>query len=90
MFKDWEFVFIPGAYFSVDVFFFLSGFLGVYLMTEKLYPKKGKASYPLIYLHRYLRLIPALVFSLFMCWWFLPYVVPEGPAHQMSFTYVEG
>ena len=50
------------ATFAVDTFFFLSGFLTFYLLTLKLYPTKGKTNLLLLYLHRYLRLLPILFF----------------------------
>lgn len=42
------------ATFAVDSFFFLSGFLTFYLLTQKLYPANGKGNYLMLYVHRYL------------------------------------
>ena len=52
---------VPGGFFAVDVFFFLSGFLAVYLMLVKLYSKRGKANYGLIYFHRFYRILPPVL-----------------------------
>ena len=57
IFHKWFFVMVPGGFFAVDVFFFLSGFLTFYLLTAKLLPKKGCDNYPLIYFHRWFRLV---------------------------------
>jgi len=68
--KDWPFFsMIPQGVFSVDVFFFLSGFLVFYLLTAKIKEKNGRANYPMIYLHRYLRLtIPVIFLTVFNIW----------------------
>lgn len=50
------------ATFAVDSFFFLSGFLTFYLLTVKMYPTQGKTNFLLLYLHRYLWLLPILFF----------------------------
>ena len=56
-----------GGFFSVDVFFFLSGFLCSYPLLQKMYPAKGKINVPMTYFHRYYRLIfPILAVTLFM------------------------
>lgn len=58
--------FVMGALYSVDVFFFMSSFLGTYLMVEKF---KGKSmNFIMIYFHRVLRIVPtiALFTALFM------------------------
>lgn len=52
-------VFILGGFYAVDVFFFMSAFLGAYLMIGKF---KGKR-YPnflMVYFHRFYRLLPTL------------------------------
>ena len=48
------------AYLAVDTFLYLSGFLVAYSLIPQL-PSiaKAKVRFPLIYLHRYLRLTPA-------------------------------
>lgn len=56
------YVLFPALY-GVDSFFFLSGFLMFYLVTEKLYKKRknGMGMYIMIYFHRYYRLFFPLV-----------------------------
>jgi peptidoglycan/LPS O-acetylase OafA/YrhL len=60
--KEFWFTLIPGGYYAVDTFYILSGFLVVYLMLGKLYPAKGRTNYPLLYFHRFYRLVPAILF----------------------------
>mmetsp|Transcript_23891 Transcript_23891/g.26509 ORF Transcript_23891/g.26509 Transcript_23891/m.26509 type:complete len:315 (+) Transcript_23891:73-1017(+) len=50
---------VPGGFFAVDVFFYLSGFLGAYLMLLKF---KGKRmNFFMIYFHRFYRLAPNIL-----------------------------
>jgi len=62
IFNNTLFGVVPGGFYAVDSFFFLSGFLTFYLLTMKMYPKNGKANWFLIYFHRYYRLIFPVVF----------------------------
>ena len=56
--KPWIFGIVPGGFFAVDAFFFLSAFLGAYLMLIKLY-KNQKLNLGMIYFHRvYIIIIP--------------------------------
>ena len=65
---------ISGAYFAVDVFFFLSAFLGFYLMTDKLIDsRKGVFAYIFLYVHRYIRILPAMMFMVGLTYFLLPY-----------------
>jgi len=49
---------------SVDVFFFLSGFLMCYLLAVKMYPKQGRINFLALYIHRYIRLtIPLAIIT---------------------------
>ena len=70
------------AFYSVDSFFFLSGFLGAFSMHRvlKTYGKKAiKMSYiwiPLSYMNRFLRIFPMMAFVLLINWFIvdqLPY-----------------
>ena len=65
--EPWSFAFIPGGFFAVDVFFFLSAFLGAYLMLTKFFTKKSM-SFLLIYFHRIYRIVipVGLVIAFFM------------------------
>mmetsp|Transcript_3957 Transcript_3957/g.4831 ORF Transcript_3957/g.4831 Transcript_3957/m.4831 type:complete len:182 (+) Transcript_3957:441-986(+) len=51
----WMFSIVPGGFFAVDVFFFLSAFLGAYLMLVKFF--KRRMNFGLIYFHRIYRLV---------------------------------
>jgi len=65
---------IGTATFAVDSFFFLSGFLTFYLLTEKLYPTNGKGNYLMFYVHRYLRLIFPLGLIIIFTMFIFPYI----------------
>ena len=54
--RPWIFAIVPGGFFAVDVFFFLSAFLGSYLMLAKFYKKPG-LNFAIIYFHRVYRII---------------------------------
>jgi peptidoglycan/LPS O-acetylase OafA/YrhL len=70
---------ISGAYFSVDIFFFFSAFLGFYLITEKLKEtKKGWKAYFFLYVHRYIRILPALMLMLGLAIYVVP-LLGNGP-----------
>lgn len=77
--KSWYSPFLLSAYYSVDVFFFMSGFL-FYFSVQKLF----KESFPktkLIFmsiLGRYCRLLPFLIFGVFGATYLLPYL-SSGP-----------
>jgi len=65
---SWYGIFIMGAFYAVDVFFFLSAFLGAYLMIPKLQNSNLLSlilNFVMIYIHRFIRLIPTL--ALFIC-----------------------
>lgn len=47
---------------SVDIFFFISGFVISYVFVNKLLQAKGKQNFFKLMLHRYLRLAPAYFF----------------------------
>ena len=51
--NDSLFALIPGGLYAVDAFFFLSGFLSFYTLTTRMYPRKGKENFLLLYFHRY-------------------------------------
>lgn len=65
---------IPGSFFAVESFFFLSAFLAVYLMMEQVTRLKQTEGgpwhfvfkAPYIYGMRYLRLTPAYIYVLMM------------------------
>eukprot|EP00026_Physarum_polycephalum_P003243 Phypoly_transcript_03253.p1 GENE.Phypoly_transcript_03253~~Phypoly_transcript_03253.p1 ORF type:complete len:465 (+),score=55.81 Phypoly_transcript_03253:1046-2440(+) len=67
----------PGAEFSVDSFFWLSGFLVTYLTVQEL-QKKNRVNWFLYYFHRIWRLSPAYFYALFfyMC---ISVYMSDGP-----------
>jgi hypothetical protein len=75
--KLWFVNFILSGLYSVDSFFWLSGFLFAYIFSKKLYKIRNPIwnSYiwwPLIYFRRWLRLIPALIFVRLLEWLVIP------------------
>jgi peptidoglycan/LPS O-acetylase OafA/YrhL len=74
-----SFQFIKSAFYAVDNFFFLSGFLGCHLMIKGLakrdLPLRG---IPLIYLARYLRILPAVAFAVGFSYLVVP-ALGHGP-----------
>lgn len=78
--QGWLFPIVPGGFFAVDIFFFLSSFLGVYLMTGKFY-ERNNFSFPMvlkIYFHRYYRLIFAIVAVMIFVMAVFPFI-GDGP-----------
>ena len=76
---------LTGAYFAVDTFFFLSGFLACYIMLKKFYKMLEQKQYvrylksiPFIYLNRFLRLTPTYFFVLLMYLKIVP-LLSSGP-----------
>ena len=72
LFKMFSFNLVSSAPYAVDIFFWLSGFLGVYILLCSMNKRNSKMDNPLmIYLHKYLRIIPIYVLTLlFNCsWW---------------------
>mmetsp|Transcript_591 Transcript_591/g.509 ORF Transcript_591/g.509 Transcript_591/m.509 type:complete len:159 (+) Transcript_591:530-1006(+) len=66
MATSWWTLYISIGYYSVDVFFFLSAFLAVYLMIGK-FEGKGIFHIPMVYLHRIIRVVPSiLIFTAMM------------------------
>ena len=69
---------IGNAYFAVDSFFFLSGFLVAYLTLREMSRKRGKFPFVSFYVHRILRLTPTYMFTLFF-YWYLAVHLTDGP-----------
>jgi len=79
---------VMGAFYSVDVFFFMSAFLGTYLLIPKL-KRNNIITLLLIYFHRFFRIIPTL--GMFL-WLFISFYVflGNGPLwHLTDFGFVE-
>ena len=84
--NDKFFSLIPGGFFAVDTFFYLSGFLTFAIMTQKLYPKGGwvgpKNTF-LIFFHRYYRLIFPIIF-ITIVYTFLVRYLGSGPLFRQT------
>lgn len=85
MIDDKLFGLVPGGFYAVDSFFWLSGFLTFYLLTAKMYPKKGKTNFGLVYFHRYYRLIFPLIFITGMSMYIFP-IMGDGPFYRSNWT----
>eukprot|EP00759_Apiculatamorpha_spiralis_P020915 PhF_6_TR26106/c0_g1_i1/m.36913 len=68
-------LFLFSAYYAVDTFFFISGFLFTYLYIKKAPPLKA---IPMMYLHRVLRLTPCMAMVMLLTWKVVPYMA-SGP-----------
>uniref|UniRef100_A0A7S3KW64 Acyltransferase 3 domain-containing protein n=1 Tax=Euplotes crassus TaxID=5936 RepID=A0A7S3KW64_EUPCR len=75
--SSWYGVFVMGGFYSVDTFFFLSAFLGAYLMTPKLM-KINVFNFIMIYIHRFIRIIPTLALYIAMLLTFVNFM-GSGP-----------
>jgi hypothetical protein len=79
LFKSFSFNIVSSGPYAVDIFFWLSGFLGIYILLGTMKKKNGRMQNPLmIYLHRFLRLIPLYVLTL-LFFWFIMSSVGNGP-----------
>ena len=69
--------------FSIDVFFFMSGFLCALTMTAQFEKIKGTADLVkavlISYTHRYIRLLPLYLLTILVTIAIVPYVFSEGP-----------
>eukprot|EP01137_Pigoraptor_chileana_P009745 Opistho-2@58440 len=75
--KRWNIQFIANGFFSVDSFFYLSGFLVGYLALAEL-QKKGTLPLAKYYIHRFWRLTPTYMFALLVLFKLMP-VMSDGP-----------
>lgn len=79
-FKKVKTAMIYSAVFSVDTFFWLSGFLMAFLLAQQLDSPRGMQlkGWVYLYFHRFYRILPAYMFVLLMCWAFTKYL-GDGP-----------
>jgi hypothetical protein len=78
VYKEWYYRIVVAAEYAVDTFFFLSGFLLVFLVFPKFRAVKGKINILKVYLHRYLRLTPVYAVVVFI-FHKLFYYLGDGP-----------
>ncbi|XP_022094565.1 nose resistant to fluoxetine protein 6-like [Acanthaster planci] len=74
---------VANAFFSVDSFFFLSGFLVAYLTFARFRELRTIKTWALFYFHRYWRLTPLFAFTI-LIWMYIPQYFGYGPAWQSS------
>ena len=80
---------VQSAEFSVDTFFYMSGFLALYVglkKLSKLSPLQVLQGAPLMYLDRWLRLTPLYMFIV----WFYVYVIPVTSTGPYWSTHLAG
>lgn len=68
---------IYGAFYAVDTFFWLSGFLLTYLFLNEI-QLQAKIQWFKLYFSRIYRIVPTYIFCLFLTWAFLKYI-GNGP-----------
>jgi len=71
---------VPAAELSVDIFFYLSGFLVAYMVLKEMKAKRGRVPWGLFYFHRYWRLTPVYAFVVLIYTTLSPYMI-RGPFH---------
>ena len=69
----WYAAFVYGGLFSVDAFFWMSGVLFAYLAIGQFRSTRG-VNWPVLYLHRFIRILPLYMFILFFSWSFSAYI----------------
>ena len=63
-FKNWWGVLAYTGFFAVDVFFFISGFILSYFILIELVKSEGKLRWIMLYVHRIIRILPALAIAI--------------------------
>ncbi|ALC49556.1 CG14204, partial [Drosophila busckii] len=72
---------IKHATFAVDTFLFISGLLVSMISMRLIVKAKGKLNFPMMYLHRYLRLTPVLGVAIMVYMKILP-IIGNGPLYD--------
>lgn len=75
--KEVQGVLVYGAFYAVDVFFWLSGFLMGYIFLLE-YDRKDKMMWNKLYLHRFYRILPTYAIVLFSTWKLIKFM-GDGP-----------
>ena len=71
---------------SVDVFFYLAGFLMAYFTLKELRQRKGRMNWVIVFVHRLWRMTPTMVMALFFCWTVAP-SLGNGPWWRTFMTW---
>jgi peptidoglycan/LPS O-acetylase OafA/YrhL len=83
---EWKYSFLLAGPYSVDVFFFLSGFFLNYGL-QKYFNKKGKVNkfkvFTFTFVNRYLRLLPLYLFAIIGMTYIMPFI-GNGPNYEKS------
>ena len=77
-FKHSRTAIVYGAFYSVDVFFWMGGLLMAYLFIKELVDRKGRMNWGLVYFHRFWRILPVFMFVFFGYWALMKYC-GDGP-----------
>ena len=83
--KKWYFNLVSGAFFAVDVFFFLSGFLFYFNLSKKSNTINSRYNLLTSFFDRYFRLLPLYLVMIFGITSITPFIV-DGPNYQMMQT----
>ncbi|OMJ93323.1 hypothetical protein SteCoe_3675 [Stentor coeruleus] len=78
MFQNWWGILSYGGFFAVDIFFSITGFFTCYFLLVQMEKTKGKIPWKLMYLNRYLRIVPTYAFVLGINYFLLP-LLSNGP-----------
>ncbi|XP_071511439.1 nose resistant to fluoxetine protein 6-like [Diadema antillarum] len=73
-YQNFGFQVISNAFFSVDSFFFLSGFLLTFITLRKMSERDGRIPWGFFYFHRYWRLTPAVLTTILIWMYIKPYM----------------
>jgi len=81
-----RFAFYISGNLAVDVFFWLTGFLAILVCTEQLRVRKHNTvlTVLLIYLHRYIRMLPIYVLAIVVPMFILPHIYKGGNYHVVD------
>ncbi|XP_034127392.1 nose resistant to fluoxetine protein 6-like isoform X1 [Drosophila guanche] len=76
--------FILYAYFAVDSFFFIGGLLVAMVALRSMEKSKGRLNVPLMYLHRFIRIVPILAVAI-LVYMNLMTLITDGPMAYMEY-----
>ncbi|OMJ79325.1 hypothetical protein SteCoe_20666 [Stentor coeruleus] len=78
MFQNWWAIISYGGFFAVDIFFSITGFFTSYFLIVQMEKTKGKIPWKLMYLNRYIRIVPTYAFVIGLNYFILP-LLNSGP-----------
>lgn len=86
---DFLFSIVLSAEHVVDIFFWLTAFIGSFFILVKLQDKDSTFSVAMLYLNRLVRLLPLYMFVMFFFWKFLVLYGGDGPLFYQYHTNTE-